>query len=530
MYEKKKLKFSTLISTTFVCLIIQLIDMLSYGNALFFTNSNQQLSKILKPDDIAYLKNCGSLCYIYSTIISQLGFNLFSRIPAAILSGVIVESLRSMSNNYGKVILQYTNDLDGYMSNFLILLLVTTLTFSFVSLLLAVFDLGQFITFIPKSVINGCFGTIGLIQFPVGWECLVPDKFTKNSIFLVIVGLTIALILFGLEYRWPTVDFIIPLYSIIIIILSYIIFFSNFFKHPSKNRFDLIRELNILPQKENILHFTYIFKHFYIQKVEWKIILYCMPRIFSIVFFNIIYSAVNLPGYQYSTNIKLNFSKELAAQGYTNLFTCIPSYFVASYSITFYRIGGNRKLYGFVSAISLLTTAIFGLFLKGYIPTFLLSLVPFLLCLTFLHMAFFKCLKDVSYIEYFISVVICVCTYFTKEFALGLILGISLYLIIFFFEYCFIDKRSLRELNGYLKRTPMYHIRVSGNREFQSILDRSEIFEKVQVLKQENIKEQTSGMLRHGIIKDKKIMKDEKSRNDTLKKDEELNDDTMKND
>lgn len=200
-------------------------------------------------------------------MISQLGFNLFSKITSATISSIIVESLRTMSINYGRIILQYTNTLDGYMSNFFVLMLLTTLGFSSASFFLAYIDFGRFIHCIPKFIINRCFGTVSLIQFPVAWDCLVPETYSEKYLVLICLGIGMAACLFLLQLKWPTVDFLIPVYSSIVLILSYCAFFSKMFYSPGRDRFEMIRELNFLPKCESILYSPYIFRNFYIREI-----------------------------------------------------------------------------------------------------------------------------------------------------------------------------------------------------------------------------------------------------------------------
>lgn len=126
-----------------------------------------------------------------------------------------------------------------------------------------------------------------------------------------------------------------------------------------------------------------------------------MSGVLSIVFFNMILTAVYLPGYRYATNIDFNYSRELATQGFTNIFTCIPSYFLPSYSITIHKIGETRKIYGIISSVALIFNTIFGLVLKGYVPTFLLCMIPFLLGFTFFFLSEFK--RSISLRIYFIG-------------------------------------------------------------------------------------------------------------------------------
>lgn len=432
-----RLKISTFFATIFICLFIQLIDMLSYGNTLFYTRNNEKLSKILKKEDIEYLKNCGSLCYIYSTIISQFLFNYTSKIPSAIISGVIVESLRSMSSNYSLIILKKTENMEEYISNFFALLLITTLTFAIFSLLLSRMNFGYLISLIPKSVIQGCLGTIGLVQFPVGWECLVPSEFSKKYLYLVIAGILIATLLFILQLYFPKSEFLIPIYIFIIFVISYSIFF--FISRNSQKKLEHLRNLNLLPNQGSILPFFYIFKYFNIKKIKLYCIIHNIPNILNIVFFNLIYSTINLPSYSFSTNILLEYNKEIRAQGFVNIFTFIPSYFVSSYSITFHNIGGTSKIYGFTSAFSLILIAIFGLFIKGFIPTCILSIIPFLFFLTFLFYAFFD--KKRTFREYFISFLVCIASFFTNQFFFGIFLGIVIDKTIDFFGNKF-DKRK----------------------------------------------------------------------------------------
>ncbi|ELA45953.1 hypothetical protein VCUG_02561 [Vavraia culicis subsp. floridensis] len=415
MNPKRTFSISALISTSLMAIIFQLMDMLSYGRAMFKNDD---------PEKNVIVQNIGMLCYIYSTIWSQLLFNYFSKIDAAIISSVIAESLSFMKDNIGKVVCEHTTDLNGYITNFLMILVISSVGFGLVSLLLKYARAGHLISLIPKAVINGCLGAIGLSQFPVGWSALVPEGYENKYWLLCTIAIVVAVVLFFLQFKLSGADFLIPLYTVVIITLFYGVTFI-FVRGGDKMQY--LRDNNWLPVKENrILYPNYVLSRIELSTLSWRALLYNFSNILTVIFFNSVHIAVNLPAYKMATGVNFDFSDELGTQGFSNLLTFIPCYFVTCYSIAFHKAGGTMKIYGYISALAMISVAVFGLMIKGYIPNFILSMLPFVMGAGFIYSSFYEPIFTASIYEYTISVVVCLICWFTDQYILGVLIGMAI--------------------------------------------------------------------------------------------------------
>lgn len=411
MNNKRTFSVSALVSTALMVAIFQLMDMLSYGGSMFARDD---------PSENATVKNLGMLCYIYSTMLSQLLFNYLSRIDAAIVSGVIVESLPFMQASIGGVIARHTKDIDGYFTNFLVVFILCSLGFGLASLLLKHGRAGHLISLIPRAVVNGCLGAIGLAQFPVGWGVIVSGRFGRQCIPLVCAAVAVAAVLFLLQQRWPDANILIPLYTFVVVVLFYVL---SLLLGISTAR---LRDGNWLAAREGRAFYpNYVYARIRPSSLRWRAVAGNLLNILTVIFFNSVHIAVNLPAYRVSTGIDFDFSSELGTQGIANIFTVIPCYFVACYSIALYKAGGVLKMYGYVSALAMVPVAVFGLMVRGYIPTFVLSMLPFVMGAGFVYGSFYEPLFTVSPLEYITSLVVCMICCATDQYIIGVAVGLA---------------------------------------------------------------------------------------------------------
>ena len=131
------------------------------------------------------------------------------------------------------------------------------------------------------------------------------------------------------------------------------------------------------------------------------------PKIFAMIFISSIHIAVNLPAYRMATSLDFDFSSELRTQALSNIVSVAPTYFIVSYSIAVFKSGGNKKAYTLMASGVMLALAFFGVKIKGFIPKFVLSLVPGVMFVSFILSSFYETLYYVSAYEYGLSVVVC---------------------------------------------------------------------------------------------------------------------------
>lgn len=428
---KEKL-FSILDLLTPICIILifQLIDMLSSGPIIFFSNNNIKLSSEFIGQEKETLKNLGSLVYVYSSIISMIFFGLITKMEATIVSGPIVESLRPMIDAYSENILLETDTVNGYFTNFIVHLLVTTLGFAVVSLGLYYINQATLLEFIPKSVINGCLAAIGIGQLYIAIDCIQgTDETSEIAPHILWVAIFCVLVYLILDKSFEKVEFLIPAYIIILIVIFYIL--ASFSFGAEGEIMSQIREKGWVASSKPLIYPNYILNKFEPSTISLKALGKNFLGIISTIFISSIHIAVNLPAYKMATGIEFDFSSELGTQGFSNIFTVLPCYFIVSYSIATYKSGGTRKIYTIIAAFSMIIIALYGVMIKGFIPKFVLSLVPGIMFVSFMTSSLYHTIYYISFYEYALSVMVCIIIMLTKQYIYGLMAGFILYFALF---------------------------------------------------------------------------------------------------
>lgn len=436
-----------LTTTVVMILIFTLIDMLSCGPIMFYTSKAEKLAKNFTDEkSISTLKTLGILCYIYSTIISMFTFNIFSGIETTIISGIITESLQMMVTSYSDSILEEVHDVNAYFTNFFAHLIITSLAFGCLSLIIKLTNCAHMLSLVPKAIVNGCLGAIGICQVFVGYECLVPNGvFTKDLIPLMIIAVVVLVIFLLIEMKYQNFDFLIPVYSFFLIVIFYLI---SFIFVKDQNKIEYLRKKNWLSNTEPVIYPNFILQRLEPSSISLKAIGKNFFSIMSVVLMDSVHIVVNLPAFRMATGVDFDFSKELATQGFSNFFTLIPCYFIASYSITCTNSGGNKRIYGIIAGAFLIIIALYGAMIKAYIPKFILSLVPFIVFYGFFSASFIQTFKKISLLEYFISILVCITCILTNIYVLGMIVGFIVYIL----SFLLMSKKSINKEFQNLKK------------------------------------------------------------------------------
>lgn len=422
-------KIKKLITSTAIILIFQLIDMLSCGPIIFYATDCQELSKkFTSKNDIKILKNLGCICYAYSCIISMIAFSIFSTIKGTIVAGIVVESLQPMVKAYSKNIVENVDDINGFVTNYILHLFITAFLFGIFSLIIKKFNCAHFLSRIPKSIINGCLGAIGLGQLSVAFECIQPNGDSiMNHKYLLGFAVLSVLIYYLLEY-FVNFDMLIPVYSLSLILLFYSI---GYLKVGKGQFFEYFRKNEWMSDAEPIIGINYLLSRIKFSKISFKALSKNFLEIITMVLISSVHIIVNLPSFSMATGINFDFSDELKAQGLSNLFTFIPNYFICSYSISTVKVGGNSRFYTLIAGISMILLALFGVLIKGFIPKFVLSLVPGIMFISFLISSFYDTLFFVSFFDYVLSVFVCIIAYLTEKYLYAILAGFLVYLVVY---------------------------------------------------------------------------------------------------
>lgn len=165
-----ELKLRNLLSSALMVAIFELMDMLSYSQAIFYNKDSSRA-----------VEGICVVLYIYPTILSILFFNLFTSIRGGVVSSAIVENFRFF-HKMSRRVHEETEDFEGFVTNSCFLFLATCLLFAASSLAMARLRLGRYISRIPKAVVYGIYATVGVIQIPIGLSQLMPDGAVREHL------------------------------------------------------------------------------------------------------------------------------------------------------------------------------------------------------------------------------------------------------------------------------------------------------------------------------------------------------------
>ncbi|EPR77947.1 hypothetical protein SLOPH_1916 [Spraguea lophii 42_110] len=360
--------FSGMISSCFLGMILTLLDVLSYGRNIYGNTGNPEL------------ENMGIAIFIYTTIIAQISYNIFTSIESGVVAGFICENTTLLSSLF-LYCSSFSDDIEVIHTNFYICRILSVLLFSMISISLKAFKVESIIMNIPEPAISGCLAYIGISQIKMGYSEVDYDNY--KSIYLIIIALTLALAMYVLTEIAINSNYTLPMSCLVFVVFFYIIAYLKY----KKDTLDILRELEWIGKLDKTkVYPTQLFKHFNISKISKNIIFKCLPKSISISLFSIIHIAINLPAFFAKTKTSYIFSNELKNQSISNLLTSFMgghNYFIASYSILFNKSGGT-KTSGIILGFCLLIIPIFGPVLKGFIPKALLSALPMLMGLYFI--------------------------------------------------------------------------------------------------------------------------------------------------
>lgn len=409
-------------SCCFLGLIFSLMDCVSYGRALLPSNEHKSN------------ENISMFIFLMSSMTSQIIYGLVTQIKSGIIAETIVENFIYYNKIY-RVCESNCKSLPEIICNTLICVCLGTLLFSFITFLLMKFNLARILKIIPKSAVTGCLGAIGISQFEVGLGELSFDRhnLTRLVFVFLIITTVLAFAAFALQELFPDLFFIIPLYSLIVILGFFAI--ARFIY--GRSIVDLIK-LGWLSEINNaVLLPNLILDNLKLNFVNLQAIKENISNIFSLALFSLIHLPINLPVYSIETKLQTDFQKELRTQAVANFFTAFcfsPTYFVCSNSIFFRRSGATKKMHSIILGASILSLFYFGTTIRSYIPCICLAMFPFFFGFSICYSAFYNTFYQCERIDYLILLITTgVCYYQSME--NGILIGTFLNSVWFINRY-----------------------------------------------------------------------------------------------
>ncbi|TIB85653.1 hypothetical protein E3Q06_01840 [Wallemia mellicola] len=427
------LDFTSLLPATFLGLMLNVIDGVSYGLIAFPPGKT-----------FSGFGGDGVSMYMITCIVGQLVFSSGGSIFTGGNGTMIIETV-PFFHILVDIIERNTKDTHEIIATTMISFALSSIFVGLTFFLLGKMRLGSFIGFFPRHILVGSIGGVGVFLIETGLEItagLNNEGFsyswaTFNHLFTNLrvftqwfPGLILAIVLRTLTHFF-THPLVTPMFLVCIPIVFYIIVLS------AQLPLDKLRDLNwIFDVGEGAdVPFYRFYTYFDFRAIHWKAVVETLPTQLALVFFSILHVPLNVPALSVSLDVdNVDLDKELVGHGYSNtlagLFGTFPNYLCYSNSILFYRTGGGSRLSGYM-----LTFATFCIMLVGpgaisYIPVMAVGTLIFVLGIDLTKEAVWDTYGKVNKLEYF-TIWVIVISMSLLDFVTGVIIGIILACLFF---------------------------------------------------------------------------------------------------
>ncbi|KAK6089193.1 hypothetical protein P3W45_001820 [Vairimorpha bombi] len=409
-------------SSIFLLYTLNILDFLSIGTKLYRKESHGE-----------NLETFNMIVFTTSCIASQCVFGGMSKFKAGICGGPIFESVK-LINDIHDICENNTETAVDSVTNAYFAVMVSTLLFAILSFVLGMYNLGMFFDYIPKMALYGVMASIGIGLCEAGFSEIYISGYSPDIYIHVSCVCTAFLVLFAyyLERNFPGYIFFIPLYSMMVVILFYVTFFTF------GCNMEWLRSHKLIPEYVPIvLSLNGFTKYLSPSKVRLGLFLKCLPRILDLAFTNMIHITVNVPGFSAIMNLPVNINDEFKTQGYANLISAIlgfPTYFINCTSVYFNKSGGTSKFHSLLGGVLLTGLIYIGPKARAVLPRILLAFIPVYIGGAFIISNIIDNIGCVSTMDMSIIIISCIIGYIISP-VMGLILGSSLNALIILYSY-----------------------------------------------------------------------------------------------
>jgi SulP family sulfate permease len=302
--------------------------------------------------------------WLFATIICQVVMTWMSSFPMAV-GMMMVENIPFMHVIANVAVQGQGMGVDTF-STVLVTFALSSLVVGVCFYLLGHFEMGNAVYFVPRHVIVGCIGGIGIFLLILSTEVSTDSAWAWNihtigpffnppKLPLWLTSLFFALLLRGLMTKIKS-PLLAPLFFISIPPAFYAILYLtgvSVADAHAKGWFfaGLAEEANPFLMWELID----------IRTVNWISVVNSLPTIVALTIFSLMHVPINIPSLSISTNQPADMNKELKAHGVSNIisgvFGGLQNYLCYSNSVTYYKCNGGGKISGML--IAALTTLFF---------------------------------------------------------------------------------------------------------------------------------------------------------------------------
>jgi SulP family sulfate permease len=407
-----------------VCLILNILDALSYGMILF----------PLGNPIFANLGPAGISIFYVSTIVSQIVFSTGSIFKGGVGSELIevVPFFHNMATTITALVGEDSPDA---------VIATTIFCFSFSSLITgAVFftmgalKLGGLVGFIPRHILIGCIGGVGWFLVQTGFEVSARLEgsfhydldtlrllFRANTVPLWTIPLGLAVILYILSSSNKLKDnhYVLPVFICLepAIFWFFVVVLDSLEPEPLRQKGWIFEAP---PAGEPWWYFYTLFSkcttHFKscrwqtnkiaeFSLIHWEAVAECIPAMLALTFFGVLHVPINAPALALQTGEDhTSLDRELKLHGLSNFLSgcagSIQNYLVYANSQFFIKSGGNSRLAGYLLALFTAIVLVIGPVIIGFIPVMMVGTLIFILGLELLLDALWDPKSKLNMLEY----------------------------------------------------------------------------------------------------------------------------------
>lgn len=415
-----------------IAAILNLFLSISFGSAFFPTQWTF-------PANIS--RSIGVQMFLLSTVIAQIIMAFYSSFPCA-MGMMMVENIPFMSTISLLAIQKQGMDTEDAFSTVFMANAIMSLSVGVAFLACGYYKAGYVLNVIPKSLILGCIGGIGIFIFKTGIEVSCNHPFSLTSVLGVWpywgasivfeVGLRLLQFYQASTGGSTSAALIPPLYFCSIPFAFYLILVA--LQIPvetahSKSWF--------FPIESAESDYAAPFRLLDVRKVDWSVIVSSIPTMIASTIFAFLHVPLNVPALKMTSGCDVDINKELTAHGYSNILAAISgqcqNYLCYSNSVLYLKCNGKGRVANLTVAALSLLFFFQGTGIISYVPRCMPGCLLIHIGIDLTREALYDSLAGFDWLEYCIIVALSVIMTFWGM-TEGLIVGVIAAAVAFIFQ------------------------------------------------------------------------------------------------
>ncbi|CAD26358.1 similarity to HYPOTHETICAL INTEGRAL MEMBRANE PROTEIN YG35_yeast [Encephalitozoon cuniculi GB-M1] len=406
-----KQRILSLVSSSFLILIITSLDFLSFGAKLLNPEKSHSRS----------VRNVSAVMFLYSTIGAQFIFGLFSGL-GGVCAGAIFEAQRD-TRKIHEVCFRLSDSFGEEIFTTYVCIFLSTALYAFFSYILKVFRIGNYLRYIPIPALYGVMVSIGMMSVECGYEETYSITW-KHVHACFAVTICLALLALVLDIVFPAYFLMIPMFSFTVFVAFYGVFMI------AGKDVEWMRSVNLVPKTEGIsLDPLEVMRHFRVENIRMEAVWANWWNILGLSLFNLVHIAVNIPSFVESLGMKAaDLNKELGVQSIGNAasaFLGYPTYFICSTSIYFNKSGGRTRIHSLAGVAAISSLLVIGKPIRESIPVILSATIPMFIGFGFLYSYLWLPMFKLSWMDLLTLVTSALVSWYLTPIC-GLVFGIAL--------------------------------------------------------------------------------------------------------